>query len=89
MKLIEDLNALFPGCMVMKLDAGYRQGIPDLLILFKDKWAVLECKASATAHHQPNQDYYISRMDDMSFARFIYPENKKEVLDELQRAFQT
>lgn len=88
-ELIMDIKDLFPGCIVMKLDPNYIQGIPDLLILYEDRWAVLECKQHAFAHHQPNQDYYISLMDEMSFASFIYPENKEEVLNELQRAFRS
>ena len=86
-ELILDLKELFPGCIVMKLDPNYIQGIPDLLVLYENKWAVLECKQNAFSHHRPNQEYYISVMDEMSFARFIYPENKEEVLNELQRAF--
>lgn len=85
--LREDLYDLFPGCMVMKLDSSYIQGIPDLLVLYEDKWAALECKKSANARRQPNQKYYVDKMDRMSFAAFIYPENKEEVLYELQRAF--
>lgn len=87
--LIEELEMTFPGCLIMKQDATYRQGIPDLLILYKDKWAMLECKRSANAHHQPNQDYYIDICNEMSFARFIYPENKEEVLDDLRTVFKT
>lgn len=87
-ELREDLYDLFPGCIVMKLDSSYIQGIPDLLILYEDKWAVLECKKSASARRQPNQTYYVNKMNNMSFARFIYPENKEEVLYELQRAFE-
>ena len=79
---------MFPDSVVLKLDASYIQGIPDLLILWHDHWAVLECKKSSRASHQPNQDYYISLMNKMSFARFIYPENKEEVLHDLQQAFQ-
>ena len=86
-ELIKELKREFPGCMVLKNDANYIQGIPDLLVLFKGYWAVLECKKSKDEPHQPNQDYYISTMDKMSFARFIYPENKEEILDELQRPF--
>lgn len=86
-QLIKDLKLIFPGCMVMKLDSGYIQGIPDLLILWNDKWATLECKRSARASHRPNQKYYVNKMNEMSFSSFIFPENKEEVLDELQQAF--
>lgn len=86
-KLIKDLESLFPGCMVLKNDSSYRQGIPDLTVFYKDKWATLEVKKNKTASHQPNQDYYVDQMNRMSFSRFIYPENKEEVLHELQQTF--
>lgn len=73
----------------MKNDASYIQGIPDLIVLYKNKWATLECKRSATASKRPNQEYYVERMDEMSFSRFICPENKEEVLDDLERAFES
>lgn len=82
-KLIAELEELFPGCIITHLDPNEIQGIPDLLILFEDKWAVLEGKKSANADARPNQPYYVDLMDQMSFARFIYPENKDEVIDEL------
>jgi hypothetical protein len=82
--LIKELKTMFPGCIVMKNDASYIQGIPDLLILHNDKWASLECKKNASAKKQPNQDYYVNRMNEMSFSRIIYPENKEEILHELQ-----
>lgn len=85
--LIKDLKKMFPGCFVMKTDPTYIQGLPDLLILFKDRWAALECKKSATATKRPNQEYYVDQMNDMSFSRFIYPENKETVLNELQQTF--
>lgn len=88
-KLIKDLKKRFPGCIVMKSDAGYLQGIPDLLILYNDKWASLECKQSVSAKKQPNQEYYVDKMNEMSFSHFIYPENKEEVLSELQQTFQS
>lgn len=84
-RLIETLKTLFPGCMVFKMDR--LQGIPDLLVLYGKKWASLECKRFARAKKQPNQDYYVEKMDEMSFSRFISPENQEEVLDELQQAF--
>lgn len=85
--LKEELKMMFPGCIITKLDSGDIQGIPDLLILYKDKWATLENKRSAKASRQPNQEYYVDMMDNMSFSRFIYPENKDKVLDELYLYF--
>ena len=85
-KLIKELKVMFKGCIIVKNDPNYIQGIPDLLILYNDRWAALEVKKSATAHHQPNQEYYVDLIDQMSFAAFIYPENKEEILYELQQA---
>ena len=87
--LIKELKKIFVGCLVIKLDSGYIQGIPDLLVLYKNKWATLECKKSASASKRPNQEYYVDKMNEMSFARFVYPENKQEVLDELYQTFQS
>lgn len=78
---------MFPGCVVMKQDANYRQGIPDLLVLFRDKWACLESKQGFKASKRPNQDYWVERLDRMSFAAFIHPENKTAVLRDLSRFF--
>ena len=83
--LIEELKTIFPGALVFKNET--KQGIPDLTVLWKNNWALLECKKSRTASHQPNQDYYVGVANNMSFSRFVYPENKQEVLDELQQAF--
>lgn len=87
--LIKDLKRMFPGCIVMKNDSSYIQGIPDLLILYKDKWASLEVKQNSRAKKRPNQEYYVGQMNEMSFSRFIYPENKEEVLNELFKAFES
>ena len=84
-ELIQDLEDLFPGCIVLKNDPNYIQGIPDLIVLYEDKWAALECKRDAKESHRPNQDYYISLMDDMSFASFVYPGNKEEVLSAMEQ----
>ena len=86
-KLIKEIKNEFPGCMVLKNDSTYIQGVPDLLVLHNNKWAGLECKKNAKAHKQPNQEYYVEQMDKMSFARFICPENKDEVLDALDLHF--
>jgi hypothetical protein len=88
-KLIKQLESIFKGCVILKNDANHVQGFPDLLVLYKKKWAALECKTSRTAHRQPNQEYYVDRLNGMSFASFIYPENKEQVLYELQRSFES
>lgn len=85
--LIKELKDLFPGCVVLKNDPNYIQGFPDLTILYKDKWAVLECKKSLSASKRPNQRYYVDMLGEMSYANFICPENREDVLDELQQAF--
>ena len=84
--LVEKLQELFPDAIVLKNDPNYIQGIPDLLILLGDRWAALECKRGISAEHQPNQDYYVELMNEMSFATFIYPENEERVFNELQQA---
>lgn len=85
--LIKEIKKTFPGCMVLKNDPTYIQGIPDLLVLYKNKWAALEVKKDKKAKHQPNQNHYILKMNKMSFGRFVYPENKQEVMHDLQQAF--
>lgn len=86
-KLIPELKKMFEGCFVFKLDCQRYQGIPDLLILYKDKWASLECKRGCKASKRPKQDYYVDLMNKLSFSRFISPENKEEVLHDLCKAF--
>jgi hypothetical protein len=88
-KLIRKIRRRFPDCIVLKNDTDYIQGMPDLTILYEDRWAILEVKTSENARSQPNQDWYIARLNDMSFAAFIYPENEEEVLDALQQAFRS
>lgn len=85
-ELKRDILKIFPDAIVLKNDPNYIQGIPDLLVLLGNRWAVLECKKSPSAPHRPNQDYYVTLMNDMSFGAFINPENKEEVLYELQSA---
>lgn len=86
-KLKKELERRFKGCIVMKMDANAIQGIPDLIVLFNNKWASLECKKTAKASRRPNQNYYVELMNNMSFSRFVYPENIKEVLNELEEFF--
>lgn len=85
-KVIKKIRKLLPGCVILKNDPEYIQGIPDLLVLYSDRWAMLEVKGSAHAPQQPNQGYYVDLFDEMSFSAFIFPENEEEVLDDLQRS---
>lgn len=84
--LKKKIEERLPGCIILKNDPTYIQGIPDLTILYNDKWATLEVKAKRNAKKRPNQEYYVDRMKSMSFSAIIFPENEEEVLDELQRA---
>lgn len=88
-KLVGELESIFPGCIVVHLDPNEIQGIPDLLILYKNKWAALEGKKSKDASVRPNQEYYVELMDQMSYASFIFPENKEVVLNELSHLFES
>lgn len=84
--LKKKIKERIPDAIVLKNDPSYIQGVPDLLILRKRKWAALETKKSKDAKHRPNQDFYVEKMNGMSFAAFIYPENEEEVLDALERS---
>lgn len=86
--LKDELEAMFPGAYVLKNDPKFFQGVPDVTILMPSgRWATLECKKSKKARHQPNQDVYVEDMREKSYSAFIYPENKEEILDELQQTF--
>ena len=86
-ELIKKISARHPQSMILKNDPNYIQGVPDLLVLCDERWAMLEVKASAKAPHRPNQEYYIAKLNHMGFARFVYPENEDEVLRDLDEYF--
>lgn len=85
-EVIDEIQELLPDAIIMKNDPNYIQGIPDLTILSGDKWATLEIKKSKDAAHQPNQDFYVETMNNMSYSAFIFPENKEEVLHEMAQS---
>lgn len=88
-RLIKRIRQRLPEAMVQKLDTGYQQGMPDLLVLWHDMWAILEVKKARTSTHEPNQDYFVDRLNEMSFSAFIYPENEEAVLDALEQEFKS
>lgn len=85
--LIKELKKRYLGCLVLKNDPNYKQGIPDLTVLYRDRWASLECKRSEKEGHRPNQDWYVEKMNDMSYSAFIFPENRERVLRDLDVVF--
>lgn len=86
-ELMDKIRKQYPGCVILKNDSSYIQGFPDWTILYKDKWAVLEAKRSKNADKQPNQEYYVDKLNNMSFSRFVYPENSDEVLEYISKYF--
>lgn len=85
---IKKLKRIFPGIMVLKNDAGYLQGVPDLTLLYNDRWAVIELKKKSNSTRRPNQRYYVDKLNEMSYAAFLQPSNEAEILNELQIALQ-
>lgn len=88
-ELKKEIEKRLPGSIVMYLNPNDIQGIPDLHVLYGSRWASLEAKKSKNEPHRPNQDYYVDKMNGMSFAAFIFPENKEEVLDAMERALRS
>lgn len=86
-ELKNELKARFPGCFIIKLDANQVQGIPDLLVLWRDRWAILETKRGLKSVRQPNQEYYVGMFDEMSFSAFVHPLNYREILDDMESEF--
>jgi hypothetical protein len=86
-EFIDEAKVRYPGCIALKNDSSYIQGFPDWTLLYEDKWAVLEMKKERGARKQPNQEYYVDKLNKMSYSSFVFPENKDEVFDDLDRLF--
>lgn len=87
--LIQRIQMVLPGCFVLKNDSSYLQGIPDLTILYGERWAILEVKRAqprSSRDYEPNQEWYLELFNQMSFSATIFPENEEEVLRDLQYA---
>lgn len=87
--LIKRIERMLPGAYVRKIIAD--QGWPDLLILWEDRWALLEVKRKppTASDFEVNQEWYIEEFDSMSFSACIFPENEQEVLHALQQTFRS
>lgn len=86
-RLVKQLEELIPGCFILVKPGYYIQGFPDLLVLYKNMWVALECKRSESAPYEPNQPWYLAELDSMGYAATIYPENSKEIIDEVLQSF--
>lgn len=86
LKVVKKLGEMFPGSFIVKNDPQLNQGIPDVLILFKNTWAMLEFKKAPRAKRQANQKFFVDMFNNMSFASFIHPGNEEKVLNDLQSA---
>ena len=86
--MVTRLYTEFPGIHIAKIMATRNQGMPDRALFFPDgRWALLEFKKSAKAPKQPNQAYYVDKLNSYSYAAFIYPENEEDIFRELHRSF--
>lgn len=84
-RVLQRLRETFPGCIVLKNDASYFQGIPDYIVLYGPRWAALEIKQAHNSARQPNQAHWVRQMNSMSYSAFIFPGNEDHIFDELQR----
>lgn len=89
-KLYKEIRNKFPGTEVIPNDAGYLQGFPDATVYLPNgKYVLLEGKRTENSARQPNQDYYVNDSPLSPNAMFVYPENKKEVLKEIERRYKS
>lgn len=75
------------GCWVMKTQviAGTPTGTADIFFCIEGYYGWIEVKAAKKSKHQPLQDEFIAKMNEWSWARFVYPENWEEVKLELAK----
>lgn len=75
------------GCFVMKTTPGpgVPKGTADILFCKEGFYGWLECKQAKNSKHQPGQDQFISKMDEWSYAKFVWPgEQWEKVQKELE-----
>lgn len=82
--LIKEIRSWDQDIFVFPMDGGDYQGFQDILILYKDMYALLEVKMAEDSHRQPNQDWYVEYFSQHVFSSFIWPEIEREVLNDLQ-----
>lgn len=87
-ELYNEIRERFPGSEVVPNDANYIQGFPDGTVLFPNgRYFLLEGKKTEKSSRRPNQEYYVEESPLSPNAAFVSPENKEEVLAELERRY--
>lgn len=76
------------GCVVLQYTQGVGtvKGFPDTICIAEGITFFIEFKASKRAKFQPLQKEWIKKLNDNGhFAWVLYPENEKEVMEEIKR----
>lgn len=68
----------------MQQNATTAIGVADIFFCKEGFYGFLEVKKSKTAKRRPGQEAFIKRMGAWSYARVVYPENWKEIREELE-----
>ena len=63
-KPIKEIRERLPGAIVLHINPP-PQGLPDPLVLNRERWAALEGYTETNSSHRPNQDYWIEKMNGM------------------------
>lgn len=73
------------NCWFCNIQQVAIRGIPDRLGCINGKFFALELKKSKSAKRAKLQQYVVQKINDAGgFAAFVYPENYKEVMEELR-----
>lgn len=73
------------GCFVIKLQAGpgVPIGTPDILFAHNGFYGFIEVKLNKRSRLQPGQKEMVKKLNDMSYAKIVYPENFSELEEDL------
>ena len=69
-----------------KQDSTTVKGFPDTIVILEGITIFIEFKKSRNAKFQPLQKEWVKKLNDNGHFAFIcYPENQKEILEEIRR----
>lgn len=75
------------GCIVLKYEANAttRVGIPDVFFCKEGFYGFLECKKAKNSPIRPGQKEFITKVNEWSYGKIIFPENWLETRKELEQ----